>query len=233
MADDFHELHGRASPQELQIAAGNLPAFHVTYTVQAEQLRLGCAQPGIGHPVTKQAAHDWQEVQMAIVWRSGPAGEPEPCDEERPVEAATVVRDEPGTRRDRRREGRQERPFVGVIGEQQLHLAEPIAFPPAEPDQEGQRPGRGGQTGRLGIETDKRRVRRWLAGQTGEAVAIEWDGSRRLLAAHDGALGRNDDLAVDSSRQLLSEVPSVVPKRTTNLAVHRLRGRPVALEAVG
>ena len=82
------------------------------------------------------------------------------------------------------RELGEQRRLVGVVGQEQLDLPEPVALPPAEPDEERHRPGRGREPRRLGVEADERHVRRRLARQPGQPLAVErQDDGRRLARA--------------------------------------------------
>jgi hypothetical protein len=164
VANDVDERLDRAAAQEGQVVAGDLPAFHVADPVEPEELRLGRPQPGVAETMAEQPTDDRQQVEVAPVRRRGAAGEAVARHQQRPIEGATVVGDQPGTGGDGRLEGGQHGPFLAVVRQQQLDLSEGIGLPPAQPDQERGGPGRGRQTGRLGVEADQRHVRRWLAG---------------------------------------------------------------------
>ena len=89
---------GGAAAQEPEIATGDLPAVDIVVPDDAEQHPLDGPEAGVVHPVTEQPAHDRQQVEVAVVCRGGPAGEPVSGDQQRPVEPAAVVGHEPGSR---------------------------------------------------------------------------------------------------------------------------------------
>ena len=93
-----------------------------------------------------------------------------------------------------------------MVGEQELDLAERGPLPPAEADQEGHRPGGGGQPGRLRVEADQRHVGRRLPGECRQPRAVDRQGTARRLAPDDHALGSADDLAIDRGSQPRGEV---------------------------
>jgi hypothetical protein len=118
---------------------------------------------------------------MAVVERRVLARHSVASHEQRPVEAAAVVRHEPAVARNPRGELGQERRLVGVIRQQQLGLPEQAALPPPEPDEEREGPGGRREAGRLGVQAEQGSVGGRLSGQSGEALAIHWqDRSRRL-----------------------------------------------------
>ena len=199
---DLGQRHGRAPAQELVVAAGDLPALDVADTVEPEQGGLRGPQPSIGHPVTEQAADDGQQVEVAGMDRGRAAREPEPRREQRPVEPAAVVGDEPGGRRDRRLDRAQERSLLTVVGEQELDLPVPVvALPPAKAHQEGGRARGRRETGRLRVETDERHVRRWLAREHRQPFAVDGYRPGRVLAPDDPTLGARHHLAIDRRRE--------------------------------
>ena len=101
----------------------------------------------------------------------------------------------------------EQRPLVGVVRQQQLDLAEPVALPPAQPDQERHGPGRRREPGRLRVEADQRRVRR-AAGRAAPASRSRSTGmvDGRRLAPDDRPLRGLDDLAVQRRREPLRQV---------------------------
>ena len=72
------------------------------------------------------APDEGQQVEVAGMDRGRATRHPVARDEQRPVEAAPVVGDEPGRRRDARPSSVEERRLVGVVGEQQLDLPEAV-----------------------------------------------------------------------------------------------------------
>ena len=173
VAHDVDERPGLAESQVVEKAPRDLPAGYVAMPPQPEQLRLHRCESGICHAVTKHASDERQQVQVAGVGRRVGARHPEPGDKERPVEAPPVVRDQPAAARDARRQLRQECGLVRVIRQEQLDLAEQAALPPAEPDEERERSGRGGEARRLGVQAEEGSVRRRLARQPRESLAID------------------------------------------------------------
>lgn len=98
--DDVAKRAGLAPAQEVEVARGNLPAGDVAMAAEAQELGLDGCQARIRHAVAKDAPHDRQQVEVALVDRWVRPGHSEPRDEKRPVEAPTVVRDEPAAARD-------------------------------------------------------------------------------------------------------------------------------------
>src|SRR4051794_14361725 len=64
VARDVCQWACRAAAQELVVATGDLPAFDVADTMQAEELGFGRPEAGIGHPVAEQTANDWEQVEV-------------------------------------------------------------------------------------------------------------------------------------------------------------------------
>jgi hypothetical protein len=154
VAHDVDQRPGLAPAEVIEISAGNLPARDVRAASKAEQLRFDRRQPRIRHPVAEDTPDQRQEIEVASVQRWIRTRHPIPGHEERPVEAAAVVRDEPATGLNPRRQLGEERRLVGVIGQQELDLPEAAALPPAEPDKEGERARGRREPGRLGIEAE-------------------------------------------------------------------------------
>lgn len=201
--DDSEESGRLTVTQELEIPSRYLRAGHVAMAPQAEQRGLHGLQPSIRHSVAKEAAHHRQQVQVAGVhgWAILPhaiAGH-----DQRPVEASAVVRDQPGRRRDVPPELRQQRRLVRLVGQEELGLAEHGPFPPPEPDQERQCPGRRGEPCRLGIETDQGYSGRRLTGQRGEPVALNRDHHGALFDSDVGAGRGPDQLTIQLSCESL------------------------------
>ena len=94
-------------------------------------------------------------------------------DEERPVEAAAVIGDQPGVSRNELGHAVQEGRLVCLVGKHQLDATKGCSFPPAEPDQEDKRSDRGAETRRLRVETDQRHVRSRVARQPPEAAPVD------------------------------------------------------------
>ena len=195
--DDLDEVRSGATPQEPEVAARDLPALDIADPAQAEQFRLRGAETGIRHAMPEEPPDDRQEIEVARMYRWRMPGKPIPGNQQGPVEATAVVRHEPGIRRDRRLQGQEQRAFLAVVGEEELHLPKVIRFPPAEADEEGDSSGGGHEAGRLRIQADERRVAGGLAGQRREACAVHWQEPRGRLAADDDALRAPDDLTAD------------------------------------
>jgi hypothetical protein len=206
VAYHLDERVGRTTAQEVEVPPRDLPALHVADAMQPEQLGLGCAKPSVGHPVTKQPAHEGKEIEVTGVFGSRPASHAKPCHEQRPIEATTVVRHQPRVRRNPFRDQLQEGGLLAMIGEQQLDLAEQIALPPPEADEERHRPRRGREAGRLGVEADQRGVGRRLTGQLRQPLAVDRQVVDAWFAADNGAPRRAHDLALDRLGHPLGEV---------------------------
>ena len=198
-----------------------------------EQFLLGGAEPGIGHPVPEQPADDRQQVQVAGMVGRGRPVQPVAGDEQRPVEPAAVVGHQPAVGGDEVAEGRQHRRLVGVVRDEQLDLAERIPDPPAEPDEEGDGPGRRRQPGRLGVEADQRRVGPGLAGQIAP-VGRDRSGS---IGAATCTRPRTPpgpvDLAVDGVGQPLGQVGTARRRRRRPERRRRSPDRPIAVAVSG
>ena len=93
---------------------------------------------------------------MARMGRWRTSAHPVAGHEQRPVETPAVVRDQPRVRPDHVRQRIEEGRLLGVVGQEQLDLLEPIPVPRPDPDQERDGAGPGRQTGRLGVEADER-----------------------------------------------------------------------------
>jgi hypothetical protein len=184
-------------PQELEVPRRDLPAADVRMPAQPKEHRLNGSEARVRHPVPEHATHEWQQVEMARVDRRILAGEPVASDEERPVEAAAVIRHEPGVRRDVARQLGEERRLVRVVREEELDLPEAAPFPPPQADQERERPGGRGEPGRLGVEAEEGSARRWLTRQSGQPFPIERQERRRGLDPDEAAAGRPNELAVE------------------------------------
>jgi len=181
VTDDVDQRPGLTEAQVVEIPRWNLPARHVRVAPKAEQLSLDGGESRIGHPVAEDPPDQWQQIQVAgVEWRIR-ARHPVSGDEEWPVEAAAVVRDQPAVARDVGRELREQRRLVGMIREQELDLPESAALPPAQPDEEGERSRSGRETGRLGVEAEQRSIGRRLPGEVGQASAINREQRARRL----------------------------------------------------
>ena len=96
-----------------------------------------------------------------------------------------------------------------MVGQQELDLAEPVALPPAEPDEERDRAGRRREAGRLRVEADERRVRPAACpGSDASAIAIDRQDDGRRLDADDRPARVEDQLAVEGGRQPLRRARS-------------------------
>ena len=237
VADDRRERLGRATTQEPEVAAGDLPALDVAVAVHPEQSRLHGSQPCVLEAMAEQPTDDREQVEMAGVDRGGAAVHPVAGHEQGPVEAATVVGHEPGVVRQVRRDGLEQGRLLAVVGEQQLDLPEGVADPPAEADEERHGPGRRGQPRRLRVEADQRHVRGRLPGERCQPLPVERDRPDGDLAANDGPVRRSHDLAVDGAGQPLGEDVPVDPGVRERPALVEVevpgrspRRRPVALE---
>jgi hypothetical protein len=160
-------------PEELEVPRRDLPATDVRVPAQAKEHRFDGPESGVRHPVPEDATDERQQVQMARMDRRALAGEPVASHEEGPVEATTVVGHEPAGRWDVARELGEQCRLIGMVGEEELNLPKATAFPPPEADEERERPGRGREAGRLGIEAEEGSARRRLARQPGEPLPIE------------------------------------------------------------
>ncbi len=239
VAHHVDERSDGPAPQEPEIARRDLPAIDIPMALHPEQARLGGAQASVVEAVAEQPAHDRQEIEVAAVLGRRTAVHPVARDEQRPVEAASVVRHEPGIGRDRGRHGLEQGRLLGMVGEEQLDLPEPVAGPPAEPDEEGHGPGRGGEPRRLGVEADERRVGRRLARQCRETVPIDRERPGPAVVADDGPEARADDLGVECGGQPRGQVrrPDAPARRVLvdppRFAVGRAGRGSIPLESSG
>ena len=108
----------------------------------------------------------------------------------------------------------EQRRLVGVVGEQELGLAERVALPAREPDEERERPGGGREPGRLRVEADERRVGRRVARQAGEPLAVQRDLDRGDRPAHER--GRRRSAATSAPSAAASRAASTGLRRPAN-----------------
>ena len=127
--DDLGQWRRRAAAQEVEVQAGDLPAVDIRSAVHPEQLDLDRPEARIGQAVAEDPPDEREQVEVAGVRRRSASAHPIAGDEQRPVEAAAVVGDQPGVRRDRRGEGVEQGGLLGVIRQEELDLAEPVAGP--------------------------------------------------------------------------------------------------------
>jgi hypothetical protein len=203
VANDVDERAGLSPPQVVEVARRDLPASYVAMPSQAQELRLDGGQARVRHPMLEDAPDDREEIQMAIVERRIRAGHAKPRDEQGPVEAAAVVRDEPAAARDAGRQLREQRRLVGVIWQQELDLAEQAAFPPAKADEEGQRARGGREAGRLRVEAKEGSVGGWQAREPRETRPVEREQGGGCLDHDERAEACPDQLAVNGGREPL------------------------------
>lgn len=208
VADDIDQRARLAIGEEGEVPLGDLPAGDVAVPPDAKQGGLDGPEPCVHRAVTKEPADDRQEVEMAGMRRRRPASEPIPRDEQRPVEAATVVGHEPPVEPHVPGELGQERRLVGVIRQEQLDLAEPAALPPADPHEECQGAGRGGEARGFRVEAEQGSVRRGLARERGQPLAIDRQDGRRCLEADERPTLRDDELAIEGRGERLCTDPS-------------------------
>jgi hypothetical protein len=211
--DDGGDRLDRAAPHERQVALGDLPARHVLAPVDAQHLPLHRLQPRVPEAVPEQAADVGQEVQVAGVRRRRAADHPVARREEGPVEAAAVVRHEPGLGRDGLLDGGEERRLVAMVGAEELELPEAVTLPPAQADEEGERAGSAAEAGRLRVEADQGDVGRRLTRQGGQSRSLEGDRDGGGLDAHDVPLGGPDGRAVHRRREARGERRAPGPLR--------------------
>jgi hypothetical protein len=100
-----------------------------------------------------------------------------------------------------------------LIGQQELDLLERLAVPPADADEEGERPGGGREAGRLRVEADQGSVARRLARQGREPFAIERDRDGRAFDPDVGSCGGTDYLAIDGLGQALGLIRRQAARR--------------------
>ena len=129
VARHIEEAVGDARPQVREVPPGDLPSFEIAVPVEPEELALHGSQPPVLQAMAEHSSHEGEQIEVAGVggWRA--ALEPEPGDEEGPVEPAPVVRDEPGARRHEACERAEEGRLVRVVGKDELDLAEPARIP--------------------------------------------------------------------------------------------------------
>ena len=112
-------------------------------------------------------------------------------------------------------EPRQQPRLGRMVRQEELDLAEAVALPPAEPDEERHGPGGGRETGRLRVEADERDVWRRESGQVGEPIAVERQHDGRGLAADDRTGRVEQQLAVDGG----GEPPPELDRAAADAAV--------------
>ena len=194
---DARERVDRPASQHVEVDRRDLPALDIADPADAQQLALDGAQPRVLHPVLEHPAHERQQVEVPGVGRRGPSRQPVAGLDQRPVEAAPVVRHEPRVGRHPAGDLGEQRGLVGVIGEQQLGLAEARAVPAREADEERERPGRGREPGRLGVEAHERRVRRRVTGEPRQPLAVHRDVERGEHAPDEPAIRRVRDVGAE------------------------------------
>src|SRR5450830_1625806 len=96
-----------------------------------------------------------EQVQVAVELGWLPATHPEPRFEEGPVEGSAVVGHQPAAVGRLSRKSIQQRAFLRMVRQSQLHQPETIAIPPAEAHQKGDRTCSAAQTGSLGVEAEQ------------------------------------------------------------------------------
>ena len=191
---DRPERLRRAAPHEVEVASGDLPPAHVAVAVDSQQLALDGAEARVAQAVPEETPDGGKEVEHPRVWRRRAAVETVASHQQWPVEAAAVVGDEPGVGRDGPLQLGQQGRLLAVVRADELEASQLVALPPAEPHQEGERPGRGAETRRLRVEADEPGGGPWLARQAGQPLADERDGQRRRLHAHHEPAVRGDHL---------------------------------------
>ena len=203
VVDDIEERGGLARPEELDVPARDLPAGDVAMPIEPEKHRLDRGEPGIGHAVLEDATNERQEVEMAGMGWGIRTRETEASDEQGPVEPSAVVADEPGIAADPAGQLGKHGGLVRMVGQEELYLPEEAALPPAQSDEERERPGRRRQPGCFGIDAEQRDVRWRHAGERRETRPIDRQQRRGRLEAHERAERRSDQLAVQRGGQPL------------------------------
>ena len=163
----------RPTPEQVEVNAGYLPALHVAGATNAEQAALDRPKARVLETMPEDATDERQQVEVTGRRRRCAPAHPVARDEERPVEAAAVIGDQPGVSRNELGHALQEGRLVGLVGKHQLDATKGCSFPPAEPDQEDKRSDRGAETRRLRVETDQRHVRSRVARQPPEAAPVD------------------------------------------------------------
>ena len=202
---------GRAAAQELEVAPGDLPALDVA---DAARARAGPPRRSAGG---RRAADGGTAAGRPAAGRGGPAwagggapAQPVARHQERPVEAATVVGDQPGVRPGSpRRAPSRSAGSSRVVGQQELDLAE-AGRPPTSrgPTRKATVPGRRAEPGRLRVEADAagRPAAGW-PGRPAEALAVDRrcgrSGARSRTTAPAGV---RTHLAVEGVGQPLGEL---------------------------
>ncbi len=157
-----------------------------------------------------------------------PAGEPEPRLDQRPVEAAPVVRDEPGVRRDPALDLRRAAPRSSAwSGRSSWVCRKAVPSQRARPTRKASVPGRRGEAGRLRVQADERRRCRRMARQQGEAVPVERDLERRDHPPHEPAVGRVGRVGTEGARQPHRQLAAPAPgERRAGRQLVRSGSRP-------
>jgi hypothetical protein len=194
---------GRAAAQERVVGGGDLPRRNVRGAVAAEEVPLHGLKARVRQAMPEEAAHEQQQVQVAIQGGRNAAAHAIARLEERPVERAAVVGDQAGARRNLAGQGIEQRRLLREIREEQLHEAHPIALPPADADHERHRSGRRAQAGRLGIEAEQGSARSRHPPEVRRAGSDRWAGTP--AAARGGRTSR--DLFSMASPSIASAMP--------------------------
>ncbi len=214
VADDLGQWCGRAAAQEVEIPTGDFPALDIAPALDPQQLGLDRSEAGVGQPVAEDPAHEWEQVEVTGMNRRRSSAHPVAGDQEGPVEATSVVGDQPCVGRDRVGEGVEQGGFLGVVGQEQLDLLEPVPDPGPDPDQKGDRSRPRREPGRLRVETDQGGAFRTEVRQTAQPGSVQGQHDRRLLDPDVAAHGTADPLTADGVGQPSGEVlgaPDQVP----------------------
>ena len=195
------QVAGLAVAQEREVALGHEGARQIVHALDPAHARLDAGQAGVGEPMPEEEPGDGQQVEVARDRRRHASVHPVARLQERPVEAAPVVRHEPCLRGQLSGDEPEERELVGVVGQEELGDPERLAVPAPQPDEEDDGARARGQPRRLGVQAHEwaRRIDR--EGEAGQGDAVDRQRQGRLLDAHDEALG----LLLDGTVEELGE----------------------------
>ena len=132
-----------------------LPRRYVRRAHAAEQVPLNSLQSRIGQAVAEEPPNEQQKVQVAIQRRRLMAVHPETRLQQRPVEASAVVGDQPGARRSLGHQGFEQSLLLRMIGQGKLQQPQPLAFPPGDADEKGDRSGGAAEARRFGVQAEQ------------------------------------------------------------------------------
>ena len=177
--------------------AGISDAGNVRGAMAAQEMPLHGLQARVRQAVAEEPPNQQQQVEVAVGRGRPVAVHSKARLEQRPVEASTVVRHEPGIRRRLGPERVEQGALFGVVRQGQLQQSQPIALPPRQADQEGDRAGGAAQAGRLGVQAEEGSGGRRHPRQAGQSIPIDRQIDGPELTADVPAARRLDGIAIE------------------------------------